>query len=135
MSDALDLGPIKARLEATTPGEWKWIDELLRDIPYNNETWAGDKHIPTGNDGALGVQGLFAETPIDAENESYLDPVLEARDDDDDIPEDPGDPGSVDLSIWRGVIQAGNAADLIFIANAKADVEALIAEVERLRPS
>jgi hypothetical protein len=87
MSNALDLGPIKARLADTTPGEWKWIDELLRDIPYDNETWAGDKHIPTGNDGALGVQGLFVETPIGAENESYLDLVLEARDDDDDIPE------------------------------------------------
>jgi hypothetical protein len=111
MSNALDLGPIKARLADTTPGEWKWIDELLCGIPYDTETWAGDKHIPTGNDGALGVQGLFVETPIDAENESYLDPVLEARDDDDDIPEDPDDPG--------------NVADLIFIANAKADVEAL----------
>lgn len=131
----LDLTPIKARLAATTPGEWKWMDEILRDVPYDTETWFGDQHILTGNDGSLGVVGLFAETPLDAENESYLDPVLEARDDDDDIPEDPDDPGSADLNLWRGVIQAGNIADLEFLASAKADVEALIAEVERLRAS
>lgn len=86
----------------------------------------------TGNDGSLGVLGLFVETPT-GEDESQLDPVLEARDDDDDIPEDPDDPESVDWNRWRGVIQAGNLADLEFIALAKTDIEALIAEVERLR--
>lgn len=42
MSDALDLAPIKVRLAATTPGEWKWVDEFHRDVPYDNETWVGE---------------------------------------------------------------------------------------------
>jgi hypothetical protein len=98
-------------------------------VPYDNETCFGDAHVPTGNDGSLGVRGLFIATFI-TENESTLDPILEAQDDDDDIPEDPN---GIDWSKWRGVIQAANVADLEFIAQAKADVEALIAEVERLR--
>ena len=33
----LDLEPIKARLAATTPGEWRWSDEIA-DIPYD-QAW------------------------------------------------------------------------------------------------
>jgi hypothetical protein len=53
--------------------------------------------------------------------------------DNENIPDDPDDPDDVDWSKWRGLIQAGNLADLEFIANAKAEVEALIREVERLQ--
>jgi hypothetical protein len=132
MSDTLDLGPIKARLAATTPGQWIWADELGREIPYDNETWVdrGGKLIPTGNDGALGVSGLYIETPID-DDSSEFEAVFYA--DDENIPEDPNDPNDADWSQWRGLIQATNVADLEFIAAAKGDIEALIAEVERLR--
>jgi len=130
MSNALDLGPIKARLAATTPGEWKWVDEI-RDVPYDNESWIGDRHVPNGNDGSLGVDGLYIETPIGDDGSSQLFGVLYA--DDEHIPDDPDDPDDVDWSRWRGLIRADNLADLAFIANAKADIEALIAEIERLR--
>ncbi len=53
--------------------------------------------------------------------------------DDDTIPEDPDDPDEVDWSRWCGLIHADNLADLDFIANAKADVAALIREIERLQ--
>jgi hypothetical protein len=121
MSEALDLGPIKARLAATTPGEWLWADEV-GTIPYE-QAWEhpSGEHI-TGNDGALGVIGLFIEVP--AEGDSFvLEPILYVPDDE-----------VLDaLEDWRGDIQVTNLADLDFIANARADIEALIAEVERLR--
>jgi hypothetical protein len=131
MSDVLDLGPIKARLAATTPGAWKWADEI-RDVPYDDESWIGDRHVPTGNDGSLGVDGLYVEIAID-DDTSQLIAVLYA--DDETIPDDPDDPDDVDWSKWRGLIHAGNLADLEFIAMAKTDIGALIAEVELLRAS
>jgi hypothetical protein len=130
MSDKLDLEPIKARLAATTAGDWKWLDEFGRDIPYDNETWPGEKEIPTGNDGSLGVEGLYIEQVVD-EDSSDFEPVLYA--DDDNIPDDPNDPNDVDWSKWRGLIRVTNTADLEFIAQAKPDIAALIAEIERLR--
>jgi hypothetical protein len=57
--------------------------------------------------------------------------VLDA--DDDTIPEDPDDPDEIDWSKWRGLIHADNLADLAFIAHAKADVAALIKEIDRLQ--
>ena len=129
MRSEFDLAAIKARLAATTPGEWKWVDEI-RDVPYDNESWIGEKHIPTGNDGSLGVDGLYVETFVD-EDLIQLDPVLYA--DDETIPDAPDDPDDVDWSRWHGLIHADNLADLAFIANAKADVAALIKEVERLQ--
>jgi hypothetical protein len=93
----LDLGPIKARLAATTPGEWKWLDEFLRDVPYDDETWidGGKLLVPTGNDGSLGVSGIYVEEVI-SEDESIGHPVFYA--DDENIPDDPNDPDDVDWS-------------------------------------
>jgi hypothetical protein len=129
MSDVLDLRPIKARLAATTPGTWKWVDEVA-DIPYEEAWWQGGEPITPGNDGSLGVAGLYVEIPPD-EYSDIRTPVFVA--DDEDIPEDPDDTDEVDWSKWRGLIHAKNLADLEFIAHAKTDVEALIAEVELLR--
>jgi hypothetical protein len=129
MSKALDLEPIKARLAATTPGEWRWVDETLADVPYEHAWWDDKTPIEPGNDGALGVIGLFVEVPQDKDT-SYLEAVLEATD---DVPDDPDDPDGIDWSRWRGPIQVTNVADLEFITQAKSDIEALIAEVERLR--
>ena len=53
--------------------------------------------------------------------------------DDEHIPDDPKKPGEIDWSKWRGLIQVENVGDLTFITEAKNDIAALIAEVERLR--
>ena len=129
MSSELDLAAIKARLAATTPGDWTWADEVS-DIPYEHATWGDGTSITPGNDGSLGVAGLYVAISTD-EDTSILAAVLDA--DDDTIPEDSDDPDEVDWSKWRGLIHADNLADLEFIAYAKRDVAALIREVERLQ--
>jgi hypothetical protein len=122
----LDLEPIKARLAATTPGEWKWHDEFLREVPYDDATLIDDGRlrVPNGNDGSLGVTGIYAKEVISV-NETIGHPVLYA--DDKNIHDD------ADWSQWRGHIQVKNVADLEFIAQAKPDIAALIAEIEWLR--
>jgi len=130
MQSTCDLAAIKARLAATTPGDWTWADEV-GDIPYEQATWDDGTLVTPGNDGTLGVAGLYVAVPSD-DDTITLAAVLDA-DDDDSIPEDPEDPDEVDWSRWRGQIHADNLADLVFIANAKADVAALITEVERLQ--
>ena len=103
----------------------------MGDIPYEHATWEDGTLVTPGNDGALGVAGLYVAIPTD-DDTIMLAAVLDA-DDDDAIPEDPDDPDEVDWSQWRGLIHADNLADLVFIANAKADVAALIIEIERLQ--
>jgi hypothetical protein len=58
-------------------------------------------------------------------------PVLIA--DDENVPEDDGQPDAEYWSKWRGLIRVTNLVDLEFIARTKNDIAALIAEVERLR--
>src|SRR6266545_6729431 len=131
MNDALDLEPIKTRLAATTPGKWQWWDEI-RDVPYDTEFWTSkEKRITTGNDGRLGVKALYIEHVVDEDRLEY-DPILWI-DDEEDVPKDPDDPDEVDWYRWRGHIHVSNVADLEFIVQAKNDIAALIAEVERLR--
>lgn len=130
MSHTLDLAAIKARLAAATLGEWVWHDEV-GTIPYGNASWNnGDQLVPPDHDGSLGVTGLYRVVPID-EFSDEMHPLLIA--DAEDIPDDPEKPGEIDWSKWRGLIQVENVGDLTFIAEAKNDVAALIAEVERLQ--
>jgi hypothetical protein len=78
--------------------------------------------ITPGNDGSLGIVGLFVEVPAD-EDSYTLEPLLYVPDDE-----------VLDaLYDCRGDILVTNLADLEFIAQARADVAALIGEVERLR--
>src|SRR5262249_1570580 len=100
-----------------------------REVSYDDATLIDDGklRVPTGNDGSLGVTGMYAEEVV-SETETIGHPVLYA--DDEDIPDDPDD---IDWNNWRGLIRAKNIADLDFIAQARPDIQALIAEIERLR--
>lgn len=133
MSDELDLEPIKARLAATTPGDWEWND-VLRPVPYEGGSiWIGDNEEPVqgGNDGSLGLAGLFVAMPEDVD--TWIDQGIIYVDEAEEIPADPNNPDEDDLSKWRGSLKVNNLADLEFIAQAKNDIAALIAEVQRLR--
>jgi len=60
-----DLAAIKARLAATTPGQWEWHD-VARPIPYEEgSTYMGsmEEALTPGNDGSLGVMGLYVAIP------------------------------------------------------------------------
>jgi len=70
MGDALDLLPINRRWAAATPGQWHWYDEVDA-LPYG-ETWQDATTVISGNDGSLGVLGLFIEIP-----DGDLEPLLE----------------------------------------------------------
>jgi hypothetical protein len=131
MSDTFDLEAIKARLAATTPGDWLW-DDIARTIPYEDGStyMDGREDALSGNDGSLGVMGLYVEHQID-ENSWDGEPLLYA--DDENFPDDPNDPDKIDFAKWRGLIQVKNVADLTFITEAKNDIAALIIEVERLQ--
>ncbi len=133
MSDALDLEPIKTRLAAATPGEWEW-DDVIRPIPYEEGTTyvgSSEEALAPGNDGSLGIAGLYKLITIN--QDTWTTEGLLTADEDEEIPGDPDNPDDIDLRKWRGPIKVSNPADLTFIASAKDDIAALIAEVERLR--
>ena len=133
MSEQLDLAPIKARLAAATPGAWKWRD-LFRPVPYEGGSTfisGREEGLEPGNDGSLGLSGLFVGMPPDVDSWIF-EPIIWV-DQDEEIPVDPNDPNQDDLSKWRGSLKVRNLADLDFIALSNSDIAALIAEVERLR--
>jgi len=87
--------------------------------------------LTPGNDGSLGLYGLYVSVPT-REDEWRVHSLLYV-DDEEEVPSDPANPDEIDLSKWRGPLKVTNLADLDFIAHAKQDIAALIAEVEQLR--
>ncbi len=125
-TEALDLAPIKARHEAAREGPWRWYGNTDRDV-----------YLATVHGGRVFVLNQSVEFECDVDNcvNEHCDhrnvrPILrfqkggwmqDAREF--AVPE-------VD---YRTDIATIEHPDAEFIAHARADVPALIAEVERLR--
>ena len=116
----LDLDAIKARANAATPGPWRWDGHTRFGIRLDSITSGRPIVMGFVRHGMRGAQPTFwdrkaGEHP--AHNGTYRK--------------------AVDIAVlevpYRDDVVALRNADAEFIAHSRADVEALIAEVERLR--
>jgi hypothetical protein len=78
MSDALDLKPIKARLAATTPGEWRRADEIGA-IPLRRGEVGRRRADYTSERRVAGDFWIVYRRASDVEDASALEPILEAE--------------------------------------------------------
>lgn len=108
----LDLTPIKARVAATTPGPW--------------QVWDGPEYVGGGADLCIGAGEKWL---VNMDHRSCL--TLQQLVDEGPSHAPPDD--CPICSLGEADITGEQRANAEFIANARVDVVALVAEVERLR--
>lgn len=122
---SLDLDAIKARCEAATPGPWYWGGNVT--IPGGIDLRAKVSGIPIVMQfrrwGLQGAEPCFWKRIDEGLKDAGWWPAQHQRARDIAVRERP----------YRGDIVRLENADAEFIAHSRADVEALVAEVERLR--
>ena len=130
----LDLGPIKRRLAESTPGPWKWREEIFRQkymIRMKNGRWRARPGKDAGRSWVMLLTGPLTHSGIGYPEET-LENIIAGYPDEWDYPH-------IIAIRWnqirpKSLVNAcPSKADADLIANAPTDLADLVEEVEKLR--